>query len=89
LASLTNGIDLPMLFDPANAQRTRIASYERSRPGSVQRMALFLDAIAVAHYGAGRYAEALRHTEELLRSRPGFRGATAALRKPGPDRAHR
>jgi TolB-like protein len=38
-------------------------------------MALFLGAIAVAHYGAGRYADALRHTEELLRSRPGFQGA--------------
>jgi TolB-like protein len=38
-------------------------------------MALFLGAIAVAHYGAGRYADALRHAEELLRSRPGFQGA--------------
>jgi TolB-like protein len=38
-------------------------------------MALFLGAIAVAHYGAGRYADALRHSEELLRSRPGFQGA--------------
>jgi TolB-like protein len=37
--------------------------------------ALFLGAIAVAHYGAGRYADALRHAEELLRSRPGFQGA--------------
>jgi hypothetical protein len=33
----TNGIDPPMLYDPANAQRTRIASYGRSRPGSVER----------------------------------------------------
>ena len=38
-------------------------------------MALFLGALAVAHYGAGRYADALRHAEELLRSRPGFQGA--------------
>jgi tetratricopeptide (TPR) repeat protein len=38
-------------------------------------MALFLGAIAVAHYGAGRYADALRHAEELLRLRPGFQGA--------------
>ena len=38
-------------------------------------MALFLGAIAVAHYGAGRYADSLRHSEELLRSRPGFQGA--------------
>ncbi|MDB5583982.1 MAG: putative regulatory protein [Bradyrhizobium sp.] len=37
--------------------------------------ALFLGAIAVAHYGAGRYADALSHTEHLLRSRPGFQGA--------------
>ncbi|HEV7599881.1 MAG TPA: winged helix-turn-helix domain-containing protein [Bradyrhizobium sp.] len=38
-------------------------------------MALFLGGIAVAHYGAGRYAEALRVSEELLRLRPGFQGA--------------
>ena len=38
-------------------------------------MALFLGAIAVAHYGAGRYGESLRFAEELLRSRPGFQGA--------------
>jgi TolB-like protein len=38
-------------------------------------MALFLGAIAVAHYGAGRYADAVRHSEELLRLRPGFQGA--------------
>jgi hypothetical protein len=37
LASPTNGIDPPMHFDPANAQRTRIASYRGSRPGGVQR----------------------------------------------------
>ena len=38
-------------------------------------MALFLGGIAVAHYGAGRYAEALRVSEELLQLRPGFQGA--------------
>jgi TolB-like protein len=38
-------------------------------------MALFLGGIAVAHYGAGRYADALRVSEELLRLRPGFQGA--------------
>jgi tetratricopeptide (TPR) repeat protein len=38
-------------------------------------MALFLGGIAVAHYGAGRYPEALRTSEELLRLRPGFQGA--------------
>jgi TolB-like protein/cytochrome c-type biogenesis protein CcmH/NrfG len=38
-------------------------------------MALFLGGIAVAHYGAGRYAEALRASEELLQLRPGFQGA--------------
>jgi TolB-like protein len=38
-------------------------------------MALFLGGIAVAHYGAGRYAEAHRVSEELLRLRPGFQGA--------------
>jgi TolB-like protein len=38
-------------------------------------MALFLGGIAVAHYGAGRYAEAVRVSEELLRLRPGFQGA--------------
>ena len=53
-------------------------------------MALFLGAIAVAHYGAGRYAEALRYAEELLRVAPGLSGrAAAALCEPGPDRAHR
>ncbi|HEX2648801.1 MAG TPA: winged helix-turn-helix domain-containing protein [Burkholderiales bacterium] len=38
-------------------------------------MALFLGAIAVAHYTAGRYEEAARHTAEALRRRPGFQGA--------------
>jgi hypothetical protein len=38
-------------------------------------MALFLGAIAVAHYTAGRYAEAVRYTTEALRLRPGFQGA--------------
>ncbi|MEA2884401.1 MAG: hypothetical protein QOH32_3657 [Bradyrhizobium sp.] len=38
-------------------------------------MALFLGGIAVAHYGAGRYAEAVRVSEQLLRLRPGFQGA--------------
>jgi TolB-like protein len=38
-------------------------------------MALFLGAIAVAHYTAGRYAEAARYTTEALRLRPGFQGA--------------
>jgi TolB-like protein len=37
--------------------------------------ALFLGAIAVAHYGAARYAEAARYTTEALRLRPGFQGA--------------
>jgi TolB-like protein/cytochrome c-type biogenesis protein CcmH/NrfG len=38
-------------------------------------MALFLGGIAVAHYGAGRYADAHRFSEHLLRLRPGFQGA--------------
>jgi Flp pilus assembly protein TadD len=38
-------------------------------------VALFLGAIAVAHYGAGRYAEAFNCSSELLRLRPGFQGA--------------
>ena len=38
-------------------------------------MALFLGAIAVAHYAAGRYAEAVQYTTEALRLRPGFQGA--------------
>jgi len=38
-------------------------------------MAMFLGGIAVAHYLAGRYAEAVRYSDELLRLRPGFQGA--------------
>jgi TolB-like protein len=38
-------------------------------------MALFLGAIAVAHYTAGRYNEAAHYTTEALRLRPGFQGA--------------
>ncbi len=38
-------------------------------------MAMMLGGIAVAHYLAGRYAQALRYVEELLRLRPGFLGA--------------
>jgi TolB-like protein len=38
-------------------------------------MALFLGGIAVAHYGAGRFAEAARYSSELLKLRPGFQGA--------------
>jgi TolB-like protein/Flp pilus assembly protein TadD len=38
-------------------------------------MALFLGAIAVAHFTAGRYAEAARYTTDALRLRPGFQGA--------------
>ena len=38
-------------------------------------MAMMLGGIAVAHYLAGRYAEAVRYSSELLRLRPGFQGA--------------
>jgi TolB-like protein len=38
-------------------------------------MALFLGAMAVAHYTAGRFTEAVRYTAEALRLRPGFQGA--------------
>jgi TolB-like protein/Flp pilus assembly protein TadD len=38
-------------------------------------MALFLGAIAVAHYCAGRYAETVEYSSQLLRLRPGFQGA--------------
>lgn len=38
-------------------------------------MAFFLGGIAIAHYTAGRYAEAARYTTEALRLRPGFQGA--------------
>ncbi len=50
-------------------------------------MALFLGAIAVAHYTAGRYDEAARYTAEALRLRQGFQGAQrlhcASLAKAG------
>ena len=38
-------------------------------------MAMFFGGIAVAHYTAGRYEEALHYSDELLRMRPGFQGA--------------
>jgi TolB-like protein/Flp pilus assembly protein TadD len=38
-------------------------------------MALFLGSIAVAHYTAGRYAEAVDYTTQATRLRPGFQGA--------------
>jgi TolB-like protein len=38
-------------------------------------MAMFLGGIAVSHYLAGRFQEALRYSSELLRLRPGFQGA--------------
>lgn len=38
-------------------------------------MALFLGSIAVAHFAAGRYGEALHYTTEAARLRPGFQGA--------------
>ena len=38
-------------------------------------MALFLGAIAVAHFTAGRYEEAAQYTAQALRLRPGFQGA--------------
>jgi TolB-like protein/Flp pilus assembly protein TadD len=38
-------------------------------------MALFLGAIAVAHYAAARYAEAAQYATQALRLRPGFQGA--------------
>jgi Flp pilus assembly protein TadD len=38
-------------------------------------MALFLGAIGVAHYVAGRFAAAARYTGEALRLRPGFQRA--------------
>jgi TolB-like protein len=36
---------------------------------------LFLGSIAVAHYTAGRYAEAVEYTTQAARLRPGFQGA--------------
>jgi TolB-like protein len=38
-------------------------------------MAMFFGGIAVAHYTAGRYDQALQYSDELLRLRPGFQGA--------------
>jgi tetratricopeptide (TPR) repeat protein len=38
-------------------------------------MALFLGTIAVAHYTAGRYAEALEYATQAAQLRPGFQGA--------------
>jgi hypothetical protein len=38
-------------------------------------MALFLGAIAVAHYAAARYTDAAQYTTRALRLRPGFQGA--------------
>jgi hypothetical protein len=38
-------------------------------------MALFLGSIAVAHYLAGRYGEAVQYATEAARARPGFQGA--------------
>jgi TolB-like protein/Tfp pilus assembly protein PilF len=37
--------------------------------------AMFIGGIAVSHYVSGRYAEAARYSEELVRLRPGFHGA--------------
>jgi TolB-like protein len=38
-------------------------------------MALFLGAIAVAHYAAARFTDAAQYTTQALRLRPGFQGA--------------
>jgi tetratricopeptide (TPR) repeat protein len=38
-------------------------------------MAQFFGAVAVAHYLAGRYGDALQYTTEAARLRPGFQGA--------------
>jgi TolB-like protein len=42
-------------------------------------MALFLGAIAVAHYSAGRYSEAIDRSLEAQRLRPGFQGSRRLL----------
>jgi TolB-like protein len=42
-------------------------------------MALFLGAIAVAHFAAGRYAEAIERSLEAQRLRPGFQGSRRLL----------
>jgi tetratricopeptide (TPR) repeat protein len=36
---------------------------------------LFLGSIAVAHYTAGRYGDAVEYTTQATRLRPGFQGA--------------
>jgi tetratricopeptide (TPR) repeat protein len=50
-------------------------------------MAWFLGAMAIAHYTAGRFSDAVRCTTEALRLRPGFYGAQrmrcASLAKAG------
>ena len=38
-------------------------------------MVLFLGGLAIAHYVAGRYPEALQYSTEAVRLRPGFQGA--------------
>ena len=50
-------------------------------------MALFRGGIAIAHYTARRFDEALRFTEENLRLRPGFQGARVYTAPPWPNRA--
>ena len=53
-------------------------------------MALFLGAIAVAHYTAGRYAEAIERSLEAQRLASGIsRVATSAVREPGTGWARR
>ena len=42
-------------------------------------MALFLGAIAVAHYAAGRYEQAIERSLEAQRLRPGFPGSRRLL----------
>jgi tetratricopeptide (TPR) repeat protein len=42
-------------------------------------MALFLGAIAVAHYAAGRYDETIERSLEAQRLRPGFQGSRRLL----------
>jgi TolB-like protein len=42
-------------------------------------MALFLGAIAVAHYAAGRYGQAIERSLEAQRLRPGFQGSRRLL----------
>jgi TolB-like protein len=42
-------------------------------------MALFLGAIAVAHFAAGRYAETIERSLEAQRLRPGFQGSRRLL----------